>query len=794
MQGLRKAALLGACGVCSLMQSSTSLAQATDPQTPPPPGAAVRPAAGEAVAKSDLPANGDIVVTAQRRAESLLNIPLSIQATTGQQLQDQGIKQLSDLAFTTPGYSVSDAAGYTQIFIRGVGNVVFVGADPSVATFIDDVPRLYGSLVNNFVDVQRVEVLKGAQGGLYGRNATGGVINIVTRQPSTEALSGEARVSYGEHNTLQASAYLNVPLSDKIAFSLTGERRSHDSYIKNNTPDDPYTAAMFPSGAFLPTGPAGSFALNTPDQTATFFNSGVHNNDANNENFYAVNGKILFKPTDNMKVTIAGDYSNKNDRNGTAEYNTTPAYNLALISGTMTSFGINNTISNDFASGNPSKFTIYNANAGKATLKDYGVSGTIVLSLPGVDLTSITANRWQHSTYLAEIAASPLPFQSSLVDNKKHFFYQELRAISTNDGPFQLIAGGSYLKSYTKGDTSVYLLEPFTFFPVAQSTDRVQNWSVYAQGSYDFTDQLTLTASGRYIHETNRADFALSGSKTSLTESKFLPSATLSYKLVGSGNIYARWARGFKSGGINPVADISAFGSHPELGGIFKGESVDTYEVGVRSSLFDRKVQLTGAVFYNDYRNLQTSAHANAANQTTVILAIINAGSARTYGVEGSVNWRVSPPLTLSVNAGYLNAKYKSFENTDTTILVPFDFSHTRMINSPKFQLSLGANLDQALSSEWRFVSSTTISHSSSTLFAQSGAPGVLPDATGKSYWLANVRLGVRTANDRWGISVYANNLLNSAYQTFGNSAEGSGTQLAWGNPRVVGAEFSGKF
>jgi iron complex outermembrane receptor protein len=140
----------------------------------------------------------EIVVTAQRQAQNLLSVPLSLEAFAGERLQESGISRISDLQYATPGYIVSDSTGYQQIFIRGVGNALFVGADPSVATFIDDVPRIWGSLINDFADVERVEVLKGAQGGLYGRNATGGVMNIITRQPSTDRFQAKALVSYGE--------------------------------------------------------------------------------------------------------------------------------------------------------------------------------------------------------------------------------------------------------------------------------------------------------------------------------------------------------------------------------------------------------------------------------------------------------------------------------------------------------------------------------------------------------------------------------------------------------------------
>src|SRR5579859_7243892 len=155
-------------------------------------------AMGPALAQqSDSGGLQEIVVTAQRQEQSVLSVSDSVQALAGQQLQDVGIHDLTNLQFVVPGYLPTMGSGYTQIFIRGIGNSVFVGADPSVATYIDDVPRIYGSMVNQLIDVDRVEVLKGAQGGLYGRNATGGVVNVVTRQPQTNTLTATGLIDYG---------------------------------------------------------------------------------------------------------------------------------------------------------------------------------------------------------------------------------------------------------------------------------------------------------------------------------------------------------------------------------------------------------------------------------------------------------------------------------------------------------------------------------------------------------------------------------------------------------------------
>ncbi|MBV1689474.1 TonB-dependent receptor [Novosphingobium sp. G106] len=752
----------------------------------------------------------EIVVTAGRREQSVLDVPLAIQATTGDQLQAAGIKQITDLQFTTPGYNVSDSNGYTMVFIRGVGNAEFVGADPSVTTFIDDVPRIYGSMVNNFVDVERVEVLKGAQGGLYGRNSTGGVINIITRQPDLNAPHADVRLSYASHNSIEADGYVTVPIiSDKVALSVAGQRRYSDPYFQNTAPAAPYTAAMFTKGVFG----------TTPDQSAALFNSAQKNNDVGNQNFWAVDGKLLIKPSDSFKVTFAGDYSKKDDSQGNAQWQNSPAYEqqqflglFGFLVGELGGQANTAAFPANFLQGNPPKFTVSNGTPGFVRLKDWGVSSTAVLSTDSVDLSSITAYRAQNTQFIDDLGASSYAFTAALVKNDKHFFYQELRAVSHLDGPFQFIAGGTYLDNYFKGYTDVYLfggvIPPS---PTARSTDKVKNWSAYAQASFNFTDNLTLTASGRYVHEKNTAQFyglapnsfgPAAGPPVTAVEKKFIPSATLSYKLPDGGNVYVRWARGFKSGGVNPVANASAFVVdgvyYASSGSIFKGETVDTFEGGFKTQVLDHKVQLTADVFYNSYKNLQTAGHVRPEFANSIILTIVNAPSARTYGVEGSLSWRVMQSLTLSANAGYLNAKYKDFKLPDTPVLSGFDLSGHQMINSPEFQASFSANLDQPVTEGLNLVANALASHSSSVLWQVSGAPcaagqvsGVtcLPDSVGNAYWLVNARIGFKTSDDRFRLEVFANNLFNQAYTTYGNSNAGNTTQFTWGNPRIVGVE-----
>jgi iron complex outermembrane receptor protein len=315
----------------------------------------------------------------------------------------------------------------------------------------------------------------------------------------------------------------------------------------------------------------------------------------------------------------------------------------------------------------------------------------------------------------------------------------------------------------------------------------VRNWSVYGQVAYDFTNNLNLTVSGRYIHETNKADFfptttgLTTNSLASATVHKFLPSAT--------------HAKGFKSGGINPVVPPTSFNGST-VGEIFGPEQVDTYEVGFKNSFFDHKVAVTADVFYNNYKGLQTTTVGNAENPG-LIEAILNAGSARSYGAEASVNWRVAKPFTLSANVGYLNAKYKSFAhivppgNPNNDPLSAFDFSHSRMIFSPKWQFSFNADMDLPITDNYRLVGNVLTSYISDVRAGTS--TNGLGDPIIPAYWLTNLRLGVKTADDRIGVFAVVTNLFNKGYYTFG-SASNFGNSFAWGDPRIISGEVQVKF
>jgi iron complex outermembrane recepter protein len=759
--------------------------------------------AGRAAAQQAPPASStasqydgleEIVVTAQRKSENVLRVPVSMSAATGEQLISEGIEQISSLQFTTPGFYTDNGVGYTQIYLRGIGNNIFVGADPSVQTNIDDVPRIYGSLVNNFVNVDRIEVLKGAQGGLYGRNATGGVVNIITRQPGDTA-EADARVSYGQKDTLEVALYGNLPINEFIAWNVAFQRDSHANYVKNLLLPDPLTAANFPKGG----GILATVGVFTPAQTAAFFNSAIDPQPGyGNGDFWAGDTKVRFQIAPNFKVTIDADWSQKHDNDGDQWFLQTPAYSQAYAVNTFKAFGITLDLPPGFYQPITHAFTTQNSTPAADSLTDYGFSIRPELNVAGVDFTNIAAFRQQQTVYSQNYSA-PITVDIPLVQNEKWYLYEELRGISTSDGPFHFLGGVTYLRDHTLGATTNVVFPPLCCIPIltgiglntfVQSTDLVNNYSAYGQVGYDITSKLNFTTSLRWIHETNEANFTNPiNSSSSIDAKRYLPSATLSYALDGGGNVYIRYAKGFKAGGVNPVVPPTLFPS--DFGKVFGPEQVNTYEAGYKDELLDHRLQVTSAVFYNDYNGLQYTTAGNVTHPA-LIEAIINAGTAETYGAEGSVAWRVMRPLTLNANVAYLEAKYRSFSNEDGAVLDTFNFDGRRMINSPRWQMAFQAVLDEPITGNMNLIGTWQTSYTSNVTSTYTVYPGV-PDATIPQYWLTNVRIGVKTPDDRYQFSVYANNVFDRAYYTFASISSLSGNAL-WGYPRIVGGELQVKF
>lgn len=749
----------------------------------------------------------EITVTAQRRSQNVLEVPLSITAIPAETLQATGVESMTDLRFNTPGFLTSTGSGYVQIFMRGIGNRIQIGADPSVTTFVDDSPRIYSSLVDDFSSVERVEILKGAQGGLYGRNATAGVINIVTRQPDPDEFAGEIRLGYGSKDTVNGSGYLNIPLTDNVAMNFNMKHKKHGDYLSNKAIKNPYSAyASLSAAEAAALGDTGQreFLLANPDIATTLDAPSRKGNMADREHTY-LDGKILFRG-DDFQVTLAADWSETEDTMATTWKSVQLNRTYATYQALMGSFGLSNALlPYDYLYENGKnaygKFAAASSMGGYNKLEDYGASVKADIDLQGFSVTTISSFRWNKSDFMNDVTGSAVPNAGFAAMFDRSNFYQELRAVSTSDGPFRWLGGLTYFDEEIDNYVQSILLGN-RLAPTVNETG-TEGFSYYIQGEYDVTERINITASGRYIDEKKYADFptdvvaiydpvtdsvtngvAVEGAHHDFTTTKFLPSLTVSYALEAGGTLYARWAKGLKTGGANPMV-------HPaqtlgELNGL-SPEEVDTYEIGLRTTLFDGRAQFTSAIFYNDYRDLQVikSGYAGLAG------VYFNAGKAETYGAEAALNIQLTDNLHLTTSAGYLEAEYKNFSSAGITDLkvAPFDVSGNRMILSPKWQGSVVLDYEKPVTDHLNAVGTLLYSYVSDFYTDDLN----ISDTAQGDYSVVNLRLGARSTDDRYGVYLSVNNLFDKEYVTWGSAAP-SAYSIQVGAPRIIRGEVEFRF
>jgi iron complex outermembrane receptor protein len=600
---------------------------------------------------------GEVVVTAQRRAERLKDVPMSITALSAEALQRAGVNSTQDLARVTPSVTMPLYGAFLQPSVRGVSSAgANLGDSSNVALYIDGVyqPQQIASLVD-LPDVQQVEVLKGPQGALYGQNATGGAILVTSRSPSF-APSGDLSASYGNYNATDLRAFVTGPLlGDKIAGSLAAGFQQRDGFRHQ-----------------VITGQR-DFGLNSKVARA----------------------KVLVEPVNWAKVTVTGYYSDRKD--------SAPYAGIAL-NGNSAGYAIFSTAPratspNQFTT-DPDVFT-RNESYGASLVGQFEVGEGVLKTT-----TSLSRNK---TTYLADIEYSPANLARYLTpDLKAHYFMQDANYVSKKlFDRLVILAGAFYLDGEDVFNPSTTLITVPTLVPAPYSpillpgsaqqfgTLGKKVWAVYGDLTFDVTDKLVVTAGGRYTEETQRAKSGnfqyptlpfpggiLDDPAGPQTWSKFTPRVTVRYALTSASNVYATWGKGFKSGVINTL-DFSSVNP----------ERITSYEIGYKGRPLANLTVNVAAFFYN-YKDLQVAVADPPAYFTQ------NAASARLKGVDMDAAWAVTPELTISGSLSYLDAKYRSFP--DATLFLPngfggnnvaaVDVSGQRMARAPKWTANLAAN------------------------------------------------------------------------------------------------------
>jgi len=669
----------------------------------------------------------EIIVTAQRKGENLQNVPIAVTAIGGDALQTRGISNLTSLEGTVPSLTMARTATSNAPYLRGVGAVVGAGVDEaSVATYIDGY-YIASPLSNQggFNNLARIEVLKGPQGTLFGRNATGGVIQMVTKDP-TEDPHADFSIGYGNYETVDANAYVTGGILPNLAADIAVQYHNQDDGFARN------------------------LTLGT---------------DVYKDRTYSVRSKWVYTG-ENTKVTLQGAYENLRSSGLVLQY----------APETRAVYGYPDTGRFDIATGKDPFQRAHKFNIGFRIEQDLGFANLISSSFFAKADQSYGAQYTTAST-----------FGGFAADDHSKEYSQEFQLQGKGDSrlDWQL---GAFLFKY-KSDVLLNTFGP-AFFGSAVTTATAQTSSValYGQATYEIVTDLKLTGGFRYTWDTYKTkdskvvfegfDLGVPPNRSRKAEK---PSWRLALDYQMSPDIlgYVSYNRGIKSGGFS-VYSPTAPGYNPE--------QLDAYEVGLKTQLFDRAVRFNLAGFYYDYKQLQVNVISDDARTSQ----IVNAATARVYGLDADFEIVPFKNLTISGGFGILDAKYKSFAGSPTSdpsgAQSFTDVSGKRMIRAPKF--SGTASATYTIPTE---IGDFKVSGSVTNKSVSYDSPDnslVYP-----GYTVVNGVVGWTSANGQLGVDVWANNLFDEHYyaQKIATAPPFGWLQMA-APPRTYGVRLKAKF
>ena len=565
----------------------------------PAPAAAQTPAAPESAEQEGRLA--DIVVTAQRRSENLQDVPIAVTAIDATTLEAKGIDSTTDLGSVTPGLTYTTVVGSALPRIRGIGTAISLGGNENpVATYVDGVYIASAAAsVLSFNNIEQIAVLKGPQGTLFGRNATGGLIQVTTRDPRANP-EMQASLTYGNLDTIGGNLY--------VTGGLTG-------------------------------GLSADLAVYYNDQRDGFGRNLTTGSEVNKARDFAVRSKWKLELGPDTTVRLAGDYS---DGRAVAPA-FRPLYDSLPISGVPFTGG---------------EFDIENDIDPQVTREQGGISLNVAHDFGGVDLVSITAWRKGNFRAIFDIDKLPVFISRSDLSETQRQFSQEVQLLSSASSPFRWVLGAYYFSS--TGAYAPLVIDNVPNDIIIRSEQKTASVAVFGQASYDLTDRTGLTLGLRYTSEnkdyvaTGRVVLA-SGTVVNnptvtgeLDASKLTWRAAIDHRIDDNVLIYLSYNRGFKSGGFNPQR--FQLPTAP-----FEPEVLDAVEVGVKTDLLERRVRLNGAAFYYDYKNIQINSFQAG------ISTIYNAASAKLYGLDLDATAIASRNLSFTLGLSLLHHRYGDF-------------------------------------------------------------------------------------------------------------------------------------
>ncbi|WCL52698.1 TonB-dependent receptor [Gimibacter soli] len=713
----------------------------------------------------------EIVVTARRREESLQDVPVAVSAFTAEQLEMRGTADITELAQSVPGLTLeaSRATNSTlTAFIRGVGQQdPLAGYEQGVALYIDDVflARPQGALLDIY-DVERIEVLRGPQGTLYGRNAVGGAIKYVTKRLADEP-EASVKLSYGSYNQIDAIGKVSLPLGDTVRFGAAVASLNRDGFGKNLT-------------------------------------TGEENY---NKQVFAIRASLELLPSDDVFMRFSFDQTD-DDSNALGGHRFYPAN----ISGNTVLKDVYDTEAG--ASENASTAGI----DGNNEVKSKGFHGLVEWNASeSLTLKSITAFRTDYTESVIDFDALPVDDADAPVIYDNRQFSQEFQAQYTSE-KLNGVLGFYYLDATASNDFDVVLGQLGRIFyglPLVAYTGGVVDTkaaSLFGDFTYDVTDDFSVSVGGRYTHDKRSADvfranyFGLqspffgnasaplvavtSDFENERTYKNFSPRVVLAYDLTDDANVYASYSRGFKAGMFDPRG---ANFLNPEIAEGVKPEILDSFEAGLKSTWLDGRLRTNIAVYYSDYKDMQIPGSLiydsdNDGTDDSFAGTLTNAGKSTIKGIELEGTALLTEELTAQFAVSLLDAKIKEWDYFGQNVA-----DQRRMQNTPEFMSNLALNYNRELSTG-RLNLNAAWAHKSSVV--QFEVPYTELDQGPTDIFNASI---VWTSEDgMWSLGLHGKNIFDERYRTSGYYFPTLGlennTTVYYGAPRTVTATLGVNF
>ena len=736
----------------------------------------------------------EIIVTAQRRQESLKDVPIAVSAVTASALENTGIDATRDLPQVIPSVQFTRSGPSGLFFVRGVGTTnAAAGEEGANAVYVDGVYMAdLGQTINYFNNIERIEVLKGPQGTLFGRNATGGLVHVITREPGEETVLN-AEIGYGNYETISGRVYLGGQLAEGLKADI---------------------------------------ALTRSHQNRGWGRNLTRNEDNQFQSYWGARTKIVAEPSDTIKLTFAADYLKNRDN----------PVGWRIADGTIGTGGCRGPGAPTTTATCPSPFVADNhdtiSNDLALTMQEiYGGSMTAEADIGFATLTSITAYRETTTISDFDVDGGPLPIIRIQFNSGMKSFQQELRLASNDTDPFSWQIGGFYLNTKAQNDA---LFSGAAFTGLAgQEIDsklKTNSYAVFGEATYAITPTTKVTGGIRYTAD--RRDFDASQFLVTTTGIRFAapsagvtnpsgqPLATpgvqqtkLSYnevtwrlalrqEITPDISVYASANRGFKSGSYslqNPLND-------PYL-----PQTIMAYEAGIKSELFDRRLRLNLSAFHYDIDDYQVRSAAAANPGSSLVL---NAATVKVDGVEMEFEAAPIDQLRLFGGVTWLNSRYDEFGGPGSNFQAPIvypspatcpanlrgtrdpgvvtgpwtggyttcfgDVSGNKVSNAPEWAASFGATyiVPVAETGQLRFTA----------LYAYNSGYYFEPDniAEQDEFHLLNASVEFRP-NENVGIEVWGRNLTDTDYAAQ-KITTGTGTAQVNGAPRTYGVNLKFNF